>query len=461
MSRRSNFAHSLTAFTLAVAACNHSGLPLEEDSGCDPGTHRVGGVCLADSPGGATCGPGTQLVGTECLPAPGDGGVPSTDGGGRDLGARTPDFGSNPDLAAIPQGDRATSWQIDPAHSGAQPNTRLQPPLTRVWSYNTGGPVGYPIVSDGRVFITSGISNTAGSRITALDSETGSRLWGPISLGGAYAGIATASYDVTLARLFVMNGDALVEALNPTNGNPIWTKQLGSFVSEIGPLVSQSGLLFVPQEWNIVVLDGTSGATRWTGAEGASPMAAAVTPFAVYTCAVGGGVQASDPSTGAQLWVHSANGDGGGGCFTMLGGNRLYAYDWADPPLMLDPSNGNVEGGFTGPVAPAVDAGRAYFLIGKNLEAHDVNNNAVLWTFAGDGTLDTQPIAGGGYVYVGGSSGMLYAVKDGQVAYSDTLPSPLTAANTFVNGVAPSGFAIAEDKLFVSAGTILYAYASK
>ena len=226
-------------------------------------------------------------------------------------------------------------------------------------------------------------------------------------------------------------------------------------MSEIGPLVSQAGLLFVPQEWNLVVLDGASGATRWTGAEGASPMAAAVTPLAVYTCAVGGGVTASDPSTGTQLWLHQPDGDGGGGCFTVVGGDEVYAYDWADPPLVLNPGNGAVETGFTGPAAPAFDTGRAYFLNGQNLEAHDANNT-VLWTFAGDGTLDTQPIAGGGYVYVGGSSGMLYAVdKNGQVAYSDQLPSALTATNTFVNGTAPSGFAIAEDKLFVSAGTIL------
>jgi outer membrane protein assembly factor BamB len=436
-----------------------------QESGCGPGAHRAGDVCLGDSPGSVSCGPGTQLVGNACVSILSDGGVPgagvqdSGSGSGVDTdGGTTLDFG-NQDLTPIPQGDRATSWQIDPAHSGAQPSTRLQPPLKRVWSYDTGGAVGYPIVSDGRVFITSGVSGAAGSRITALDSSTGHQLWGPISLGGAYSGIATASYDVSLARLFVMNGDALVQALDPTNGNAFWTKQLSSFVNEIGPLVSQSGLVFVPQQWNLVVLDGASGATRWTGAEGASPMAAAVTPFAVYTCAVGGGVMARDPTTGAHLWLHAANGDGGGGCYTVVAGSRLYAYDWADPPLVLNLGTGNVEGSFTGPVAPVFADGRAYFLVGKNLEAHD-SSNAVAWTFAGDGTLDTQPIGGGGYVYVGGSSGMLYAVdQNGKVVYSDKLPSALTGANSFVSG-APSGFAIAEDKLFVSAGTILYAYAT-
>ena len=129
-----------------------------------------------------SCGPGTQLVGTECLPALSDGGGPLTgDGGAQDDGGPSTDLGGrNQDLAPIPQGDRATSWQIDSAHSGGQPNTRLQPPLKQLWSYDTGGPVGYPIVSDGRVFITSAISGTAGSRVTALDSNTGTRLWGPI-----------------------------------------------------------------------------------------------------------------------------------------------------------------------------------------------------------------------------------------------------------------------------------------
>ncbi|HEX3867611.1 MAG TPA: PQQ-binding-like beta-propeller repeat protein, partial [Gemmatimonadaceae bacterium] len=143
---------------------------------------------------------------------------------------------------------------------------------------------------------------------------------------------------------------------------------------------------------------------------------------------------------------------------TAIAGGRLYYYDWADTPLVLDPSNGNVEGGFSGPTPPVVDSDRAYFLVGANLEAHDVDNNSVLWTFAGDGTLDTQPIAGGGYVYIGGSSGVLYGLdRDGQIAFSDTLPSALSSAGNFLDG-PPSGFAIAEDKLFVSAGTILYAY---
>lgn len=463
MPLRSTVAYSFAVFML-VAGCGRSGVPLD---GCEPGT--LG--CSGGTPNGVTCGPGTHLVGEECLPnAPTDAGVPigggGTGGSGGGGGTGGPaDFGlpPNPDLAPIPQGDRATTWQIDPGHSGAQPSTKLQPPLERLWSYDTGGPVGYPIVTDGRVFITSGITGAAGARVTALDAETGSRAWGPIALGGAYAGVATASYDVSLGRLFVMNGDALIEALDPRDGHAFWSKQMASFVSEIGPLVSQGGLLFVPQEWTLVVLDGTSGATRWMGAEGASPMAAAVSPAAVFTCMVGGGVMANDPWTGAKLWLHSPNGDGGGGCLTVLGGDRLYAYDWADPPLVLDPTSGNVVGGWTGPVAPAVDvaAGRAYFLIGKNLEAHDARSNTVLWTFAGDGTLDTQPIAGGGYVYVGGSSGMLYAVdKDGQVAFSDKLPAALTPSSSFVGGNAPSGFAIAEDKLFVSAGTILYAYAN-
>jgi outer membrane protein assembly factor BamB len=455
---RSFVALSFVAFTVTVGGCGRSGIPLDDGS-----------------PDGVTCGPGTHLVGNECLPgAPSDAGVPGGGGGGfgggggggfGGGGGGPADFGlpANADLAPIPQGDRATTWQIDPAHSGAQPGTRLKPPLKQLWSYDTGGPVGYPIVTDGRVYITSGITGSSGARVAALDASTGRRVWGPIALGGGYVGVATASYDVSLGRLFVMNGDALVEALDPADGHPFWTKQMAAFAGEIGPLVSQSGLLFVPQQWTLLVLDGKSGATRWMGGEGASPMAAAVSSYAVFTCMVGGGVMANDPWTGRQLWLHAPNGDGGGGCLTTLGGDRLYAYDWADPPLVLDPTNGNVARGWTGPSAPAVDAvaGRAYFLIGTNLEAHDVSSDAVLWTFAGDGMLDTQPIAGGGYVYVGGSSGMLYAVdKDGQVAFTDKLPTALTASSSFVNGTAPSGFAIAEDKLFVSAGTVLYAYAN-
>jgi len=344
------------------------------------GCGRTSGLPFEDqTPGGVFCGPGTHLYGSECLPdgpgtsggagsgSGGSGGFGGSGGGMRDMASGN-DGGNQGgpatgDMAVPPIGDRAVAWQIDPAHSGGQPNTRLRPPLVRLWSYDAGGPISYPLVSDGRVFVPSG---GGGSYIAALDSVTGARLWGPIALGGSYNQAASAAYDVALARLFVQNANGMVEALDPATGTSFWTEQLSAF--EVGAITAQGGLLFVPGDWSTTVLDGKSGAMRWNGGFSGTPNAPALTPSAVYTCAIGGYVGANDPATGARVWTHAGGGDGGGGCFTVVGAGHVYFADWADAPVVLDANIGSVVGSFPGAEPPAIDGKHAYFLVGPNLQ---------------------------------------------------------------------------------------------
>src|SRR6185436_4685270 len=82
---------------------------------------------------------------------------------------------------------RAVAYQINTAHTGEQPDDTPRLPLVRRWSHDfAAGGVSYPLVADGRVFVTVGNSGSYGSSLFALDLATGNVIWGPVSLGGTY-----------------------------------------------------------------------------------------------------------------------------------------------------------------------------------------------------------------------------------------------------------------------------------
>src|SRR5438552_18445695 len=81
--------------------------------------------------------------------------------------------------------DEAVAYQNNPAHDGNQPGDALTAPLAQKWAVDLGGPVSYPLIAGGKVFVTVG--NVAqpnapnyGSSLVALDQQTRRLAWGPI-----------------------------------------------------------------------------------------------------------------------------------------------------------------------------------------------------------------------------------------------------------------------------------------
>ena len=68
-----------------------------------------------------------------------------------------------------------------------------------------------------------------------------------------------------------------------------------------------------------------------------------------------------------------------------------------------------------------------YFLSGATLDAVELGTNHTLWSFTGDGGLNSDPVEVNGYIYVAASSGNVYALdaNSGTVAWSGNAGSAI------------------------------------
>jgi hypothetical protein len=86
------------------------------------------------------------------------------------------------------------------------------------------------------------------------------------------------------------------------------------------------------------------------------------------------------------------------------------------------------------------------------------------WSFTGDGTLSSAPIAvadsSGTHVYVGGTSGKLYALNlaDGTVAWSTNVGYSIPGPDEQNVSQPLTGLAAGQGLLVVPAGNVLRAY---
>src|SRR5262245_60208083 len=75
--------------------------------------------------------------------------------------------------------EQARNFQINETHTGSISVPGLTPPLQEKWRRDFGRVTSYPIIADGRVFVSvaSQFSTGMGSVLYALDQNTGAFLW--------------------------------------------------------------------------------------------------------------------------------------------------------------------------------------------------------------------------------------------------------------------------------------------
>jgi outer membrane protein assembly factor BamB len=95
------------------------------------------------------------------------------------------------------------------------------------------------------------------------------------------------------------------------------------------------------------------------------------------------------------------------------------------------------------------------------LQGIALSNNQVNWSFAGDGLLVTAPIVVNNYVFVGSSSGNLYALNasTGAQVWNQNLGAPIPGPATGGSALqGQTGLAAGDGLLIVPAGNTVTAY---
>jgi len=357
--------------------------------------------------------------------------------------------------------EQARNFQINTTHTGAVTSPTLTPPLKQRWVVNFGQPISYPLIADGRVFVTVKDPAGNGTNLFALNATNGAVLWSA-PLGGS-SWWSGSCYEN--GRVFALNGSGLLRAFDAATGNLAWSVALPNSIWDAPP-TAFNGVIYASGALRVFAIDANTGAQIWTksviNGDTSSPALTSDGLWVSYACP---NVYKLNPATGAQIWFYTPGCSGGGGKTAAMYQGRLYVRDFQD--TIFDAQTGTIIGTFNAKNTPAFLGSTGYFLDGPHgfgsfgtLRARDVNTNAVLWSFAGDGQLQSAVLVVNNYVYVGSASGKLYALNatTGQQAWVTTAGASIPYVDEHNVSQPTTSFAAAEGLLVIPTSTSLVAY---
>lgn len=360
--------------------------------------------------------------------------------------------------------EEAVAYQIDVAHSGSATLKKFKTPLKFKWNVYLGGPVSYPLIAEGMVFVTTPQKNS--TRLVALDLKTGAIVW-QTPIGGANNSWSGAAYDK--GTVFVVDLQGAVEAFNAKTGKVKWGEQILTEYTFTAPPIAVDGRLFVSgygDSGMIYAFDEKHGGMLWaTGTNGgpfSSPALGDGSLYLAYDC----DVYDVAPDSGSVVWHYTYGCFGGSGKTPVYASGRLYARDQINPDTIFNGADGTILGTYTASVPPMFFKGAG----GNSLEAVldnstltvlDPDTGAVTWHFTGDGGLTIAPIAINGHVIAGSGYGMLYVLDGdtGAVEWSTNVGSAILAPNEFEQNPLV-GLGAGDGMLVVPADGNLVAYAT-
>lgn len=329
---------------------------------------------------------------------------------------------SNPETITIvtPSVD-ATNFRIDPAHDGAITFTSaVSFPSAPAWQVSLGaGTPSNIVIANGKVYLTTATSG--GFRLFALDQTSGATAWGPTTITGTTAATATAGVAYDNGRVFVAQADfggSTLYAYDANSGALDWSTPLGA--ASPGAPTATDGFVYVIAAGSatLYALDETKGTITWQRSLSGSGGTPAVTADGVYVTATTSACSAIDlrPATGEIIWNSS---DSTGSCPQAAGATPAVANQSDYSPTssgiaIFADETGSSTGALSDSLPAAFASNVAYFGGTPNLDAVNLSNDGVQWTFNGDNQLDTAPILVSDptkqYVITGSSLGNLYAV---------------------------------------------------
>lgn len=383
---------------------------------------------------------------------------------GYDLVAAAP----TPTPTVSPGPDQSVTWQNNGQHDGNNPSSPVVPPLTLKWEHDFTSAgvqsISYPLIAQGLIIVTTMASNNTSfdtKSLVAFDAATGQQIWS-VNITGTY-GFVNAAYDS--GKVFVVNFDGLMQSFDAASGKPLWSVSLPGQYAFTSPPTAVNGVVFVGGAGNsgtVYAVDETNGNVLWTASvENGDHSSPAVVPGSVFVSYACPQSYAFSPTTGQLQWQYSGPCEGGGGSTPVYHLGKVYVRDsffTATNGLILDANTGANVGGFASDTPPAFVGNLAVYLQSGTLRGIDLPSGQVLWSFAGDGGLESAPLIVNQTIYIGSSSGLLYALDlQGNQVWSAQVGASIPAPDE-QNAVLTTGLGAGDGLLVIPAAPILAVY---
>jgi outer membrane protein assembly factor BamB len=377
----------------------------------------------------------------------------------------TPTPGGTPTPTIPASADRSVTWQNNVIHDGNNSASTLVAPLTLKWKRDFAAfgvtAMSYPLIAQGLIIVAS--ASYSGTALVAFDENTGQQKWS-VDIPGTY-GAAYTAYDS--GRVFVVNFDGVMRAFDAATGNQFWSVQLPGQYAFSSPPTAVNGTVFVGGAGTggtLYAVDESKGTVLWTaGVENGDHSSPAVTSTSVFVSYACPQSYAFSPTTGQQQWHYSGPCEGGGGKTPVYHSGKVYVRDsfgGSTNGLILDANNGANIGSFSSDRPPAFIGNLAVYLQTGTLRGVDATTGQVQWSFAGDGNLDSAPLIINQTIYIGSSSGLLYALDlNGHQLWSTNIGTSIPAPDEH-NGGLLAGFGAGDGMLVIPAGSVLTVYSN-
>lgn len=366
----------------------------------------------------------------------------------------------------------STAYQGDAAHDGRLVmSPGFVTPLHQAWSRDLGGYVGYPVVGNGLVFVLVANTIDYGTKLYALDLQTGNTVWMK-PLGGAWQW-STIAYDD--GRLFITSMAGVVQAIDADRkGKIAWVTRFGGSLAETD---AANGHVFISANLIVGSLSEKDGHVEWSHAVNgswSSPGADDSGVYFGYPCQF----YKFDQATGQQLWNTSIGCSGGGDADPVYYDHRVFVRDWASNNWVLDSGTGHK----TGQIFPADQtfaiwpqpSGQPALIVtikptnqNPYIKSIDLASGQTNWTFRGEGNdwMTAPPLVLNDMVVAGSAFGTVYLLDaaTGAKLWSAKAGDGIFSDGTDSNGISGNGrprlsFGAGEDVLLVPADTLLVAY---
>jgi len=290
-----------------------------------------------------------------------------------------------------------------------------------------------PSFGDGLVHVGGGFSS---HEVYAFDARTGRPAWRASAPdGGPSAAIVVGD------KVLFNTESCTLFCVDARTGRQLWKKWLGdplmSQPASDGRLVFSAHIVSGGGGYALTALRIADGSTAWTETLDADGLSAPVVSRGrLFLTTMGGRVIRFDAATGDRIWDE----DLGATSAPWVDGNRVYVArrrsEGREQQVVLDAGSGDVihEGavlraayaagrpdaggvaagwGFEGS-RPVLAAGRAYYAMGQELRARDLETGEEVWRRALGSAADarglTPPAIVGGTAVVGTRTGELYGI---------------------------------------------------